>query len=230
MKKLILTSAFAFAVTGAALAQGELNWGSISFADFTAVTNTTQTSPITGLGTGAALVNGSSGKTAAAAGAYYYELLYSLGGSQVAAPTTLAGLASWSDTTLEGVDNSATAGRAVPTVAGDSEGTVPFTTSASIILVGWSSNLGTTWATALSILESPNALASVSGTALFGETSSGFVTPLANGTSPGAAVFGSPGIVDLNTPLYVVSTPEPTTIALGVVGGLSLLALRRKNA
>jgi hypothetical protein len=45
MKKLALTSILALGMTGAVFAQGEINWGSISFTFFTAQTNTTQLSP-----------------------------------------------------------------------------------------------------------------------------------------------------------------------------------------
>jgi hypothetical protein len=232
MKKLALTSILALGMTGAVFAQGEINWGSISFTFFTAQTNTTQLSPLTGLGGGAALTGGSVGNTVAAANSFYYELLYNTSATQVSSPTTLAALDGWLDTGLEGVNNSSSAGRALPTNGGTTEGTVPFTAESSLMLVGWSANLGSTWATASSVLNSPNALASVVGTAFFGETTTGFITPGPNGIAPGATVFGTGTgqIKDLLTPLYPVSVPEPTTLALGAMGVASLLALRRKKA
>jgi hypothetical protein len=231
MKKLVLTSAFALAVTGAAFAQGVIEWNGIGFADFTAQTNTTVSSFVSAGGS-KALTGGVVGNTVAgAAGSFYYELLYSTSSST--APTTLAALDSWVDTGLEGESSSASvAGRAmIPTASQQTAVTVPFSTATSMMLVGWSANLGTTWSAASTVLNSVNALASVVGTPFFGESSIGTVTPLAPGTNPGQNVFGAPGIVSTLTQLdEVTAVPEPTTLALGAMGALSLLALRRKKA
>ena len=64
MKKLVLTIVCALAMTGAAFAQGTVNWGVISPAAMTVQTNSTQISPLFG---GAANV-GAVGYTALAPG------------------------------------------------------------------------------------------------------------------------------------------------------------------
>jgi hypothetical protein len=225
MKKLVLTSAFALAITGAAFAQGTIEWNSMSPADFTAQTNST-TSSYLSTGGVAALQGGTVGSTVAAAGAFYYELLDTTAGT--AAPATKSALQAWSDTGLEGQNNAASVGRAV-VIGSTPDATVGPAVSTAFMVVGWSSNLGTTWSAAEALLIAGSGW---TGTAFFGETPVATITPAPSGTSPGAVMFGpSPEIVSLNTPLYeVTSTPEPTTIALGVMGGLSLLALRRKKA
>jgi hypothetical protein len=97
------------------------------------------------------------------------------------------------------------------------------------MLVGWSANLGSTWSAALANL---NAGSGWTGVAEFGESAVGTITPDPVGSSPGTAVFGNPGINSSTlTPLDAVTTvPEPTTLALSALGGLSLLAFRRKKA
>jgi len=230
MKKLILTSACVLAATGMAFAQGEVEWNAITPTYFTADTNTTALSY---LSTAGAPLPASKtvGLTVASAGAFYYELLYTASGT--AAPTSLAALDTWSDSGLEAVNNAGSAGKTT-TINGTVETQVPFTATSSVMLVGWSSNLGTTWAAASALLNNAASLAALEqvGTVLFGQSGVGTITPASNGTSPGAVLFGpSPEINSPLTQLDVVSTvPEPTTIALGAMGAASLLALRRKKA
>ena len=103
MKKLVLTTVCALAMTGAAFAQGTVSWTTISFSAFTAQTNSTQYSPLFGgASTGSGVIGNTISSTTAPL-AYYFELLY-LGGAQVSAPTTLAGLAAWGDAALGGND------------------------------------------------------------------------------------------------------------------------------
>jgi hypothetical protein len=114
---------------------------------------------------------------------------------------------------------------------------VPWATpgiSNNIVLVGWSSNLGTTWAAARTALSDwsttqiPNAFLGISHT--------GFITPLASSVSPGTVVFGNANIAQgmpignsLLTQLYILPVPEPSTMALAGLGALSLMLFRRKN-
>jgi hypothetical protein len=232
MKNFILTSVCAVGFAGAALAQGSIEWNGVSFTAVTAETNTTVSSYVSPGGS-KALLNGTTGLAGAgAAGSYYYELLYSA--NNTAAPTTLAGLDGWTDTGLL-ADNSGNGGRLQVPAADNTPAAIISalspTTSYAIILVGWSANLGTSWASASTILNSPTALASVVGSAFFGETSvADNWSPNPSTSSPGQSPFGAGAIVSLLTPLYPVSVPEPTTLALGAMGALSLLALRRKKA
>jgi len=229
MKKLILSTTFALAATGLAFGQGTVQWTTLSPAQFTVETNTTVLSYLST--PGASLpASQTIGATTAVAGSFYYELLYTAAGT--AAPTTLSALDNWSDSGLEGENNGSSAGRAV-VLGSSSDATVPFTAASEIMMVGWSANLGTSWSAVSTVLNSLTAEQSVVGTMLFGQSGVALFTPDAAGTSPGAVPIGPSAsqIDSLLTPLEVVSTvPEPTTIALGAMGALSLLALRRKKA
>jgi hypothetical protein len=248
MKKLILTTACIVAASGAVFAQGNVNWGSISFSFVTASTVPSVESPLyNGIAPG-----GATASTTGPIGSYYYELLYSASATSV--PTTVAQLDAWSDSGLEGA-NSANAGRldsleAIPnggsvatTVAaaasgtfGNSGATVAFGPAATeVILVGWSANIGNTWAAASAVLNSPAAIQAQDAISqiYFGFTGVGNIVPASTSSSPGTTIFGTAAgqIKSLATPLDAVNAvPEPTTLALGAMGALSLLALRRKKA
>jgi hypothetical protein len=249
MKKSALTIVCALAVTGAAFAQGTVNWSSITPAAMTAQTNSTQYSPVFGVGI---VGYGVAGDTAPASSGliYYYELLYntSFTGSQAPAPDA-AGLfgGTWLDTGLTAT-NSNIAGRLVP-VNPNLEAVVPWAqgTTNNIMLVGWSANLGTSWASVsnelaqlyignLSLLPA----AALNGQyVFFGETATGFINPNlapASGATlfaPTATANGSP-IYSLNTqldllPMDLLPIPEPGTIMMVGFGGLSLWLFRRRK-
>ena len=170
MKKLVLTTVCALAVTGAAFAQGTINWVALSPAAFTVVTNGTVYSPLFGGGPAAL----GSGQTATTPGGFYYELLYntSFTGSQVARPTTLAGLATWSDAGLAATNTISSTGKASG-FPGNTAATVPWAngTTNNIMLVGWSANLGTSWSVVSAKLQDwpDNQIAN----AFFGESKTG---------------------------------------------------------
>jgi len=242
MKKLVLTSICTLAVAAGALAQGTVNW-SINIGDFTYQTNSTQYSPLFGAGsTGGGAIGG------AGTGLYYFELLSQAytgnggtvgGGGLAAQPATVSQLAGWSDTGLGGTNNVAN-GRAV-TVGGSSQATpngwVAGATN-SIMIVGWSANLGSTYAAALATLQLGQAgIAAATGgnNAFFGESAVGYIQ--AGSGNPGPTIFaanqnntasGVP-IFSPSTQLYLLPVPEPSTIAMAAFGGLSLLALRRRK-
>jgi hypothetical protein len=234
MKKLVLTTVCALAVTGAAFAQGSANWSTISFSFMTAQTNTS-VSPLFG-GSG---LGGTAGAAGSATGGFYYELLWSAyTGVQAAKPATLTALNTWADTGLAAT-NQTTAGRLSPIGAtAVNNASLPWDTGSTnnIMVVGWSANLGTTWAAASANLNSTAALNGIVGNIFFGESNTGFINPLANGTAPGAGLFGGAAgarglpISSLNTPLFLVQVPEPTTIALAGLGGLSVLLFRRRKS
>jgi hypothetical protein len=238
MKKLVLTTVCALAVTGAAFAQGFVNWASISFANVTAQTNSTQYSPF--LGGGATGGGGVASTPGAANTGFNYELLYTSYSGGGALPTipSLASLLTWNDAGL-GATNSNSAGRltvensnagaAVPWAAGVTD---------SIVLVGWSANLGTSWGAVSNELKSGTFGAVLAGQqGFFGVTTTGFIAAGASSVA-GATVFNSSPVDGTGTPiqslltqLYLlpVTVPEPTTIALAGLGGLALMLFRRQR-
>jgi hypothetical protein len=108
-------------------------------------------------------------------------------------------------------------------------------TELQFLLVGWSANLGTSWATVSGELatgfsgwSTPNAF--------FGVSQMGWGWSGGGGTpaTPAVSLFGSsasmPGGIPV-TPftLFQVNVPEPSTIALAGLGGLAMLMLRRRK-
>ena len=238
MKKVLITSVCAIALAGSAFAQGKLNWQTISASFVTAQTNATVMSSVVG-GGASGLQGGTVGSTTATAGQFSYALLFSgtsvpVSGAGVAAPASLASLAGWTESGLT-AQNATTAGRLLPNSPGSSV-TVPWAAGVTqnVVLVGWSVNLGATWTAALATLNSPSALAAVTGLGFFGVSNTGYLA--AGSADPGTSVFGSADggfglpIKSLLTQLNLVTpVPEPATIALAGLGGLALLALRRKK-
>jgi hypothetical protein len=241
MKKLTLTIVCAVATTGAAFAQGNVNWSAISFASVTMQTNSTQISPLFG---GGSIAGGAVGNTVGYASlgtGYYYELLYntSFSGSQVPVPTTLGQLATWWDTGLE-ASNSTTTSRLSP-MNGALGVQVPWSpgTTDNIVLVGWSSNMGSSWASVSNILQNweTDDVNYNSGECFFGTTKlTGYTTTVATSVSVGVTIIGNSaqttGLPIGNSTLsqlYLLPAPEPATCALLGLGGLSMLLFRRRK-
>jgi hypothetical protein len=232
MKKLTLTIGCALAVAGAALAQGTVNWSSISAGGYTVQTNSTAYSPLFGGGASGAGTVGNTFNSGVAANAYYFEMLYLPGGAQQSTPTTLAALSGWVDTGLSAVQTGAGFGRVIP-VGPTTAATVPWANGVqdSIVMAGWSANLGTTWAAVIAKLNGP--LAGIPLGSYVGLSIAGYETP--NTADPGQVFIGGGAnaggtpIQSTLTPLYLIPVPEPTTLALAGLGGLSLLLFRRQR-
>ena len=217
-------------MSGAAFAQGTVNWSAIPFPFMTADTNATEISPLFG-GGGASGVGANGGVLGV--GNFYFELLYApYTGVQAPVPNSLGALLSWSDTGLE-AQSTASAGRLAP-INGNAGAIVPWSlgTTNSIMMVGWSANLGSTWSAAEA--EIMNQEVWFAWGAYLGFSATGYIAPVSY--SPGAMLFGPPtaqGVPIYNPPsnpmeLYPIF-PEPSTLALAGLGGLVLLLFRRRK-
>jgi hypothetical protein len=107
------------------------------------------------------------------------------------------------------------------------------------MLVGWSGNLGTSWAAVANVLANWNTLGSgIVGQGFFGTSSTGYINPLLSTSSVGATMFGNGALSAQGLPIFstltqlnvLVPTPEPGTLALAALGGASLLMFRRRNS
>jgi hypothetical protein len=248
MKKLALTIICALATASAAFAQGYVNW-SIAANSITAQTNSTVYSPLFGGGSTGGGAIGSTANGGTSGLHYMYELLYQSFSGSLATDTHVWD-GTWHDTGL-GATNSFTASRLVAITAGNQYmqvlqpsnlGWATGTTN-SIVLVGWSTTLGSSWADVSNkcvlAAANPNHFFTVAGDpqnsilAFFGESTFGYINPSLQSPGPnvfntGATPNGLP-IYSLNTQLYEVPIPEPATFALIGLGGLSLLLFRRRK-
>jgi len=216
MKKIITIAALVALGTAASYSQGL-----ISISLTTAKISTNTTANVTGV------VDGN--------GAFAFELLYAnVGMSASATNISLpSNLALWTDSTVGGVNGfglnrgKLTAGGSVSASGWVAPG-VSYDNARNFIIVGWSTTLGSTWANVVNLINGAG-LDSVAGVNFFGTTtlSTGFA---GGGSVPLPAVNEWANVASGTLVLQqVVPTPEPGTIALAGLGGLSLLALRRKK-
>jgi hypothetical protein len=250
MKKIILTTVCALAVAGTAFAQGSVNWGVIG-ASMSAQTNSTQYSPLFGLGgvgPGGAAVGGAIGGTGLAAAGFYYELLYNsvFTGLQVSGAlspsnsfASLFTSGTWHDVGLGATNSLNLAGRLVP-IAANTGAIVPWANGITnnIVLVGWSADLGTSWSVVSNELATGTYVGVLGAqNGFFGVSAAGYINPF-SGANPGAVLFNGSAtanglpILSANTQLYLLPTvvPEPATIAMLGLSGLSLLLFRRRKS
>lgn len=223
MKKLLVISAIVAAAAGAN-AQGLISFNNSSSGVTKISVNTTPGSAVAGL-------------TPATANAYYYALFYStttaneagagLVPTATTVPSYVTGNSSW---TFSGdyAASSATAGRVLGSTSAVVSG-VAGGNSANFIIIGWSSNIGSTVASLAAYLAAPSSF----GPGVYGYVGESTVANLTLGDGGSIAtptVLGGATIPGFVLGAIPVTTPEPTTLALAGLGGLSLLAFRRKNA
>jgi len=249
MKKLVLTIGCSLAVGGSVFAQGTIN-SSAPGSSFTVQTNSTAYSFIMGGGStggGAVAISGSAANL-------YYEMLYSttpFNGSSIAQPNSTGALfgGTWQDVGLTYTNLSGTTGRLAPVVAngqystpaGMGAGGVGTGQTNYVMLVGWSANLGTSWSVVSNELATGSwATVLGSNTGFFGESATGFfvantgnpgVNPFGTGASANGSVLGNylNGGNPMQLTELVNAVPEPSTMALAGLGGLSMLLFRRKK-
>lgn len=223
MKK-ILTIAALTAFGVASYAQGLVN---LNYTGSTFLISTNTAGGVSGK------VNG--------AGAYYFELLDSTSTSLASSANQIYGnaqnFALWTDSTLLGQNGiGLNAGKLTGASSGAAANWAPAQSAAafgapdSYILVGWSANYGTTWSQVASLIQSGSLASggyfgvSAIGVNVAGGNGAGAVNIWGNQT--GTQGYGLNSGFLLN---QVVPAPEPTTIALGAIGGASLLFLRRRK-
>jgi hypothetical protein len=226
MKK-IATTLVLCAVAAVSYGQGNVNFANTSGP----LVSTNGVNLINSSGnTSATPGNGSIGLTtgsgAAPSGFYFALLMQSYSGSGATAGNSLSSIGSegWIYSGVLG-QNALGAGKIAGgansvTTAGDA---LPAGTPNQFVVVGWSANEGTTWAQVLAEIEGGTLVAG-------GYIGTSAVGTGISATSPSEQIFGGTGITSAITLNGVAAVPEPGTMALAGLGGLSLLAFRRKNS
>jgi len=234
MKKTLTILALSAATVASSFAQGYVSFGN---------TTTTRVSVNTAVGatTFTTLAN--------TANLYYFALFYSTTEATVngASGTVVGGAVNdtasafvlgdtgWSFATGDiGGNITSSKGGVFASLVADSNGNtaVPVSSSGSgaqFVVVGWSANIGSTEASLVNFFASNDG--GVTSGAVGESAVSPTIVPGPGGTNPSPGIFGSGGIgTGFDLGMTTISTPEPSTIALGVMGAASLLALRRKKA
>lgn len=180
MKKTILTIIGIGALAVSSFGQGYVSWSGVA-GTFIAATNSTQYSTFAGSSAGLTTGGGTTGVTAGSGTQlYYYQILIGsvYNGTAATAPTTLGQLGGWTAASLLTATNSlASNGRIVQqnSSTGVQVSGWPGGQTNNIIMVGWSANLGTTYADALNAMNNWNS--SYVANAYFGVSSVGYIAP-----------------------------------------------------
>lgn len=210
MKKLILTVGLVVATMAVANAQGLIKFYNVA-TTYNVSTN-----------------NGSTGLISKTANSFYFALLV-----DSTAPTsanyltggwTVATMASDGVTPFMATNYTLSAGALIG--PGGSSGAAvsswAYATAQYVEILGWSANMGTSW----SAFETTMANGTAPVGAVMGYSNIGSVTSSSSGTVPAVTVFSAGGI---STGFTLVQVPEPATVALAGLGGLSLLLFRRRK-
>jgi len=196
--------------------------GFMSFtAGASAITTNTATFNINGGESG-----GVGGVTYKTAGGYDYALLVSTTAitDGPTDPNWVIPEVQSSSAPVTAVNNTLTAGGETGPSAGQFQSNLPVGFYYAEV-VGWSSNEGSSWTT----VETELVNNSWTAPGYFGFVYSGTASLGTAASSPGDAVFPT-AIPNGSLVLYAVPTPEPTTLALAGLGGLSMLFLRRRKS
>jgi len=175
--------------------------------------------------------NGVAAGEAASTTAYYFDVLVeSWTGSVVPATAASILAGSWLDTGV--VTYNAANGQPGKIVAQSDVTAANWNVGVTneFIIVGWTANLGTTWSGVSGALAAINA--STPGSWGFSAASFEASGPASPGT-PSTLWSGALGPQTYGTPIAtgvnLTPVPEPTTLALAGLGGLSLLLIRRRK-
>jgi hypothetical protein len=211
MKKILTILALAGSVT-LGYSQGLVTFSTISGT----YAMSTNSMPSPGIG-------GVVGKAGTAANGYYYALLTQTYTGAASSTINANPLTGWTFSGAMATNSPAIAGGVAggtATIAGWTPGTTEY-----VEVVGWSANLGTTWAQVSSELQSGNWTASgFFGNSVVGDIASGGAGSPAGPSNP---LFTPTGI---GSGFEMFATvPEPTTVALIGLGGLGLAMIRRRK-
>jgi hypothetical protein len=231
MKKILSIVALVAGVAYITNAQGLINFNNSSAASTRIITN----SSVGGAGVvGGYTLPVNTGIPPAGTPSYYYALFYSstattvFGLTGAIIPMSAGNLGSYvygdPAWTFEGSGtNGGTRSGQVSGAASINVGTA----TGEFVVLGWSANIGSTWANVQTYLLSPTALGSP---AFVGESAVSGVITLGNGSSiPTPLLFNASAPSLQGFTLGLVPVPEPTTMVLAGLGGLSLLLFRRRK-
>jgi len=237
MKKTIITVSMLAAGVLASFGQGTIAVYSIAsgYANYTDPANyvSADNGAYVTTGTGVA-------KTASTAGAYYYALLVQPYTGSISTINPLdsnwaVGMMGTNFSTggIKGAGGSAGAAVTGLSTPGAAYNTTVAGTEDYFLLVGWSSNLGTSW-TGTGGVQSQLSSGNWAAQGYFGTSALGYAYGGGGANSlPAPSIYGvttgAPGGLTAGVTLYATPTPEPSTIALAGMGIASLVALRRRN-